>query len=381
MSKTFLLQINTTRDCNLRCTHCYISSEKKDLSGFMSEDNFVDVFSKLVDFLNSDYARSEYGLVDIHVIGGEPTMLGYDYYAKLLPRVREILKEVPQEIKLSIVTNLVTPDAVRIASLFDFVSTSYEIDTRFVSVKGRALPKLEAQWTNNVALLQDQGVKVNITTAVTKPVIQFGARQLLDRFFERGFRSIHLGFFIPSGDGFTHMKDVFPPFHDTASFMIEAAKWYLERRIEHRDLYVNPIESMIESIYYNQPMDDIICPIIPGSLDIDHDGETVTCIEAGGEVGVDSLGNVFSDSIVGVLNGRKYRRERSKAIVPKPHCMGCPELASCQSACGVLHGFWNGKGECPGFRSFIQFIRTQVAEHEVMPKSAMNLPAPFWRAC
>lgn len=381
MSKTFLLQINTTRDCNLRCTHCYISSEKKDISTFMSEDNFVDVFKKLADFLNSDYAKSEYSLADVHVIGGEPTLLGLAFYEKLMPLAREQLKGLKQQVKLSIVTNLITQDAVAIGRLFDFVSTSYEIDTRFVSAKGRPLPKLEQQWANNVSALQNENIQVNITTAVTKPVIAHGARTLLNSFLNRGFRNIHLGFFIPSGDGLTHIANVFPPFQSTADFMIESAKWYLENRMIYPDLYLNPIESMIDSIYSKEPMDDIICPIIPGSLDIDHDGETVTCIEAGGEVGMKSLGNVFDGSIVDVINGPKYRRERSKAIVPKKHCMGCSELANCQSACGVLHGFWNGKGECPGFKSFITFIRHQVEQEGVIPKSAMNLPAPFWRTC
>lgn len=381
MAKTFLLQINTTRDCNLRCTHCYISTEKKEISRLMSESHFLSVFEQFAAFLNTPAAEEEYNLADIHVIGGEPTMLGYDFYARLLPKARELLSKVKQQVKLSIVTNLVTHDALRICELFDFVSTSYEIDTRFVSAKGRPLPKLEKLWINNVRTLQESGVQVNVTTAVTQPVINFGARKLLEYFFENGFRNVHLGFFIPSGDGLINIGTVFPPFKQTSDFMIEAAKWYLERRIEVPDLYINPVESMIESIYYKTPMDDIVCPIIPGSLDVDHDGETVTCIEAGGEVDMTSLGNVFTDGMINILNGRAYRRERTKAIVPKMHCIGCDELENCQSACGVLHGFWNGKGECPGFKGFIKFIREQVEVHGVIPKAELQLERPAWRAC
>jgi sulfatase maturation enzyme AslB (radical SAM superfamily) len=332
MAKTFLLQINTTRDCNLRCTHCYISTAKKEISTFMTEDHFLAVFEQFANFMNSPYGKEEYNLADIHVIGGEPTMLGFDFYDRLLPRARELLATVQQQVKLSIVTNLVTNDALRICKLFDFVSTSYEIDTRFVSAKGRPLPKLEKMWSDNVRTLQAEGVLVNVTTAVTKPVIDFGATKLLDYFLESGFRNVHLGFFIPSGDGLINMGTVFPPFKMTSDFMIEAAKWYLERRIEMPDLYINPVESMIESVYRKEPMDDIVCPIIPGSLDIDHDGETVTCIEAGGEVDMTSLGNIFTSSISDIIDGRAYRRERSKAIVPKKHCMGCDELCLWGSA-------------------------------------------------
>lgn len=381
MSKTFLLQVNTTRDCNLRCTHCYISTEKKEISKLMTEDHFLTVFREFAQFMNSDYGLEEYNLADIHVIGGEPTMLGLDFYKRLIPQAREILSSIKQQIKLSIVTNLVTKDAIEICKLFDFVSTSYEIDTRFVSAKGRPLPKLEEMWAKNVRTLMDAGVQVNVTTAVTRQTVEFGAEKLLNKFFDKGFRSVHLGFFIPSGDGLTNIGTVFPTFEMTSQFMIDAAKWYLERRDEHRNLYINPIESMIESVYRKEAMDDIVCPIIPGSLDVDHDGETVTCIEAGGEVGMKSLGNLFNEGMESIINGRAYRRERSNAIVPKSHCIGCSELESCQSACGVLHQFWNGKGECPGFKKFILFIKDQVDNKGVIPKSAMNLDKPFWRAC
>ncbi len=381
MSKSFLLQVNTTRDCNLRCTHCYISTEKKELSQTMTEKHFLSVFDELVTFLNTPRALKTYALADVHIIGGEPTMLGLSFYQRMIPLIREKLKQVRQQVKLSIVTNMVTDEAVAIGQLFDFVSTSYEIDTRFVSAKGRALPKLEQKWVDNCNALRKTGQKLNVTTAVTQQVISYGAVKLLDDFFEKGFRNIHLGFFIPSGDGLTNIGTVFPTFAATTQFMIDAANWYLERRIDNPDLYVNPVESMIESIYRKEAMDDIVCPIIPGSLDIDWNGETVTCIEAGGEVNMDSLGNLFTEGMNNILEGRKYIRERTKAIVPKPHCMGCDEMINCQSACGVLHGYWNGRGECPGFKGFIKFIRNLVENEGIMPKSAMNLPKSEWRAC
>jgi len=381
VSKSFLFQINTTRDCNLRCTHCYISSAKKDLSHFMAEEDLLKIFDSIVEFLNSPRGLRDYILADVHIIGGEPTLLGLEYYKSAVPQIRERLAKVKQQVKLSIVTNLVTPESVEISKLFDHVATSYEIDTRFVSAKGRPLPKLEAQWAKHCTTLQEAGQPVNVTTAVTRQVIQHGAVRLLDEFLERGFRNIHLGFFIPSGDGLIHMGSVFPPFHETSAFMIEAAQWYLEKRDEYPDLYVNPVESMIESIYRKVPMDDIVCPIIPGSLDFDPDGEAVTCIEAGGEVDMNSIGNVFKDGVIGILEGPKYRRERTRAIVPKPHCMGCDELVNCQSACGILHNYWNGRGECPGFKGFIKHIRKLVEEDGILPRSAIAETAATWRAC
>lgn len=360
--RTFLCQVNVTRDCNLRCTHCYISTDKKVSSQYMASDQFLDVFRNLVAFLNTDSAKNQYGVVDIHVIGGEPTMLGYEFYESTIPQIKDILNTVEQEVKFTLVSNLVTKDAVKIAQLFDAVATSYEFNTRFVSAKGRALTAIEDKWVANVKELRALGYEVTVTMAVTKQAVQIGAEKVLNYFFERGFRQIHLGFFIPSGDGLLNMLDVFPLFEETSQFMIDATKWYKEKRLEHANLFVNPIESMIDSIYEDKPLDDIICPIIPGSLDIDWNGETVTCIEAGGEVDMDSLGNIFEKPIAEILSSPKYLKERARAILPKPHCVGCDEFMACQSACGILHQYWNGKGECPGFKGFIKHIRGEVAD-------------------
>lgn len=370
-NKQFLLQINVTRDCNLRCTHCYISSDKKYESERMSDDQFIKTFEDLKAFFKSPQGK-QYDIADIHVIGGEPTMLGYDFYERNLPKVREILDGMEQEYKLSIVTNLITEDAIKICRLFDYIATSYEEETRFVSWSGKPKPGLERLWVRNLKTLQDEGLEISATMAVTKYACDKGARDILDKFYSNGIKKMHLGFFIPSGDGLVYMDTVFPMFEETTDFMIDAMDWYAEHRDNDPDLYVNPCESMIESIYRNIPMEDIVCPIIPGSLDIDWNGETVTCIQAGGEVWAESLGNVFKTSMSEVLTGRKYLRERAKAVQPKPGCFGCDEMASCQSACGVLHSYWNGEGECPGFKGFIKHIRNLVENKGLLPKSVIK---------
>lgn len=382
MNKTFLFQVNVTRDCNLRCTHCYISTDKKVASKYMGKDQFIEVFEQIKTFLNSDHAKSiGYDFADIHVIGGEPTMLGIDFYQETLPVVKKILDSVGIKHKLSIVSNLLTPESVDIVSLFDQVSTSYEVDTRFVSWKGTPKRSLENMWGNNVKTLQHSGKNVALTMAITRPAIDLGAAEILDRFLDESFTHIHLGFFIPSGDGRINAGQIAPTFSATSKFLIDATDWYLSKRDENISLFVNPIESLIESIYLNKPSDDIICPIIPGALDIDWNGETVTCIEAGGEIDMNSLGNVFDDGISNILNSGKYIRERSRAIRPQKNCIGCSEIDVCQSACGILHKQWTGKGECPGFKRFIEYVRHQVTENKIRPKSIIIEAKNEFRAC
>ena len=70
---TFLFQINVTRRCQLRCSHCYILSDKKDKSPDMSETEFLHIVAGIVEHMQADHNFAQrYNHVDIHVIGGEP---------------------------------------------------------------------------------------------------------------------------------------------------------------------------------------------------------------------------------------------------------------------------------------------------------------------
>ncbi|MEZ8292773.1 radical SAM protein [Vibrio splendidus] len=371
MKKTFLCQINVTRACNLSCSHCYISTDKKAASKNMSEEQFLEVIDQLCTHLNNS---KQYAFADIHVIGGEPTLLGVPFFESVLPLAKAKLETLNIEYKFSIVTNLLTSKAFKVASLFDEIATSYELDTRFVNRSGVIQPQLEEKWIANVHGMIENGTTPYITMAITKAAVVKGAKPILDYLYGIGFRKIHFGFFIPSGDGLTNIATVFPAFEETSQFLIDTTEWYLERRDTEQDLWVNPVESFIDSITNNRPNDDIVCPIIPGAIDVDWNGETVTCIEAGGEVDMDSLGNVFETSISEIMRTPKYLAERRKAMTIKPNCRGCSEIKNCQQACGILHEFWTGKGECPGFKLFIKHIRQLVEDGVVSTRIIDNAP-------
>jgi radical SAM protein with 4Fe4S-binding SPASM domain len=366
---TWLYQINVTRDCNLRCTHCYIHSEAKRLSQFISAEQFLKVIRDIAEHMEiNQYERAE-----IHVVGGEPTMMGAAFFADVIPKAREILNASTHAhdygYELLIITNLLTDEALEIAGYFDRVTTSYEPITRFPK------PKLEQKWLDNVHLLKSNGVICGVTTSITLPVVQYGAAKLLDKYMDMDIRNVHFGFFIPSGDGLDNIKDVFPEFAQTSDFLIEAANWYFEHRDQYPDLYVNPVESMLTAIHEDQPMDDIVCPIITGSVDVNWDGNAMTCIEAGGEVNPNWVGNVFQSTIAEVAASQKFLREVLQASKPHKVCRTCDEYRYCKSGCGVLFKYWSAEenNDCPGFRKFIRYIKTLHGEG-LRPKGA-RLPA------
>ncbi|MFC4236189.1 radical SAM protein [Thalassospira xianhensis] len=351
MRKTFLYQINVTRDCNLRCTHCYISSDVKKASGKMEGNSFL----KIVDGIAEHMQKIGYEHAEIHVIGGEPTMLGLPFFEENLPEARRRLEGHHFSFELIMVSNLLNKDIVDISRHFDRINTSWEPITRFPK------KKLEEFWQNNVTTLQDAGIDVGITTAVTKQVIEMGADAILEHHYSKGIKQIHFGFFIPSGDGLTNINDIFPPFIETSRFMMQVADWYFARRDADPDLWVNPPESMLAAIESGEPLDDIVCPIIAGSMDIDWDGKTATCLEAGGETDAQWLGNVLKTSISDVASSPEFRKEVRKAMRPNEHCMTCDEYIVCKSGCGVNFKFWDPEKDedCPGFKAFIKDMRSR----------------------
>lgn len=356
--KVYLYQVNVTRDCNLRCTHCYIHSDAKKASGKMTGDNIVDVITGIKEHME----HIGYDHAEIHIIGGEPTMLGVELYREVIPKIRAVLKDVAFSYELMLISNLLNKDIVEIASMFDRVTTSYEPDTRFPK------PKLEQKWVEAVNDLQGIGIDVGVTTAITMSVIRHGADKLLDQFMRQGIKKIHFGFFIPEGDGLVHRLSTFPEYHETSQFLIDTGEWYMRHR-DDPDLFVNPFESMLSSVASGEPLDDIVCPIIPGSIDINWDGNAATCLEAGGSLDPNWLGNIFETSIKDVTESKGFKKEVRKAMKPQTACMECEYYQTCRSGCGVLFKFWDPKEDkdCPGFKRFIDFVNHQY-QNGVMPK-------------
>lgn len=363
--KTYLYQINVTRDCNLRCTHCYIHSENKKNSKEMNADQVLKIAHQIVEHMK----HIEYQHAEIHFVGGEPTMLGLQFFQENIPKFKEIVKQAGFQAEVMMISNLLHEDIVDIAKLFDRVTTSYEVQSRFVSLKGVYKPKLEQKWLENVRLLQKNGIDLGITTAITKPVVDFGAEKLLNYFYENGIKQIHFGFFIPEGDGLINIDNIMPEFHETSQFLIDTANWYLKYREVDKNLWVNPFESMLSAIHNDEPLDDIVCPIISGSIDINWDGNASTCLEAGGAKNPDWDGNIFESGILSVTQTHQYLKKVLDASKPQKICRTCEEYSVCKSGCGVLFKFFDPllDKDCPGFKKFIKFVR-QKNENGLMPR-------------
>lgn len=365
VSKSFLYQINVTRDCNLRCSHCYIHTDTKVASKEISASNAIRLAGMIREhMLSTNKTRAE-----IHFVGGEPSMLGLRWFEEVVPKFKEeLFLDAGGRFSADIilVTNLLSADAVQIAKLFDRVSTSWEPQTRFIGRTGAFKPKLEKLWERHVSELLDANIDIGVTTAITAKTIALGATNVLDYLSGIGFRQIHLGFFIPEGDGLENFMSVHPRFHETSCFLIDSANWAVEKRDD--GIWVNPFESLLFAIHSNEIAEDVICPIITGSIDINWDGGAVSCLESGGSKTPVWHGNVFEQGVRSVVDRKDFRSEIRSAIRGSHDCLVCDERPICMSGCGKLAAFRTDEDrDCHGFKSFIKHVR-HLYEHGVKPK-------------
>jgi radical SAM protein with 4Fe4S-binding SPASM domain len=358
---TWLYQLNATRECNLRCAHCYISSDVKRASGRMRIEDLRSIASGIAEHLDGLPGTTG----ELHVIGGEPTMLGFEWHEEAVAALRSSL--TGRQHRLVLVSNLVSasPDeTIRIAGLYDRVATSWEPSTRF------SKPRQEEAWIGAVRRLREAGIVPSVTTALARPTVEAGASSILSRLRDDfGFLHVHLGFFVPEGDGLAGGDAMFPSFAATADFLIEAAEWYVARRDADPELYVNPIEGVLDALASGERSDDVVCPMISGSMDVDWDGSAAACLEVGGGSSPAWAGNVLRDGVAATAASPAFSKARLAAMRLRRECASCPERGVCEGACGVLQSRWDGTGEdCPGFRRFLRRVR-EFREAGVQPRS------------
>ncbi|RMG24708.1 MAG: radical SAM protein [Methanobacteriota archaeon] len=344
-----LFQINVTRDCNLRCDHCYIHSDVKASSKFMTREQFLDVASGIARLLEKNPSRK----AEIHVVGGEPTMLGQAFYDDVMPEVHRMFDGLGREIIL--VSNLLRKEARNIAVFFDRVSTSWEPDTRFPK------PRLEEIWKANTKDIIADGHDVSCTISMTNTVVHTEPEKILDMLLDIGIRQAHFGFFIPEGDGLVNMNNLFPEFEETSHFLIELTRVWKNTPRFH-DMIINPVASMISSLESSKISQDVVCPILTGSLDINWDGNCNSCLEAGGSLNPSYVGNVFRDGVEGVMSSRGFIKEVAWATRPKKPCVTCEYQNICRGACSVLfkHYRHGESTDCPGFKKWISWLDREV---------------------
>ena len=110
--KNLTVIFKPTYSCNLRCRYCYARNERDAIQTKMSIAEAIAAF----DWIQSYCSFSKIDSVNIIWHGGEPLLMGVDFYKEIIPYATSKLKDHGIKLHNAIQTNatLITDDYIEI---------------------------------------------------------------------------------------------------------------------------------------------------------------------------------------------------------------------------------------------------------------------------
>ena len=325
-----LFHINVTRQCQLACSHCYIDQEIRDNSQAMS----VDKMQEIADVIGDDY-------VDVHIIGGEPTLVSIDTHKQYL----SILSKLKNS-KIMIVTALQNARAVKVAKLYENIVSSYDPNAR-TEVNNE-------KWVSRTQELRKNGNHVHVCASLSQSVIDYGVSKTLDELYGFGFRSVHLAAMVPTINALNETPNPIT----TSQAMIESAQWVLKKRkTSKEDVFVSPFDGLLQGM---SNYDGLRCPAGDSCVNVEPNGQIHACVAKGGEV--KDINNGQIQSTQEQLSSNAYKLEVAQHNRSRVECLGCEFWTTCKGGCRVLAEtkIAQNSSECAGFKVFLSYVKRYV---------------------
>jgi len=317
--------------CNSNCIYCHAVRKEDASIKIMPLDVLEQFFIRADEFLRKDPEET----LKIIWHGGEPLMLGPDYFYRALEFKRRHCRETGGRISFDMQSNLTLfsreyVDVLREMNIQSF-GTSFEL---LPGIRGRGgkegSDRYNRQFIEALSLLEEEGFSWGIIYVVTKPALK--EHLLL-------FRA--LTNFVP-----------------TASVMFNPVTFYRERPDEiaitaeefvdflgaifpewwrHRDRYpgVDPFKSLVENIM--EGSDSLICVdsgrCADTHLSVTPDGTIWQCGRSS-DWGLMRYGSILDHSLPEIMNhpGKELLRKRT-ARLREGECGGCRFWDICHGGC------------------------------------------------
>jgi radical SAM protein with 4Fe4S-binding SPASM domain len=298
---------------------------------------------------------------DVHIIGGEPTLVSIDTHKQYL----SILSTLKNS-KIMIVTALQNARAVKVASLYQNIATSYDPNARTEVNNDK--------WLKRCQKLRANGHNLHVCTSLSQSVIDYGVSKVLDNLYQYGFKSVHLAAMVPTPNALNETPDPMI----TSQAMIASAQWVLKKRKTDKNinLFVSPFDGLLQGM---SNYEGLSCPAGQQCVNAEPNGQIHACVAKGGEV-TDEVSSDVSDNVKDVkgdkninknqtlpikkqLSSNAYRLEVAQHNRTRAECLGCEFWTTCKGGCQVLANTKIAKqsSECAGFKTFLNYVKAQVA--------------------
>lgn len=221
------VSITTNRTCNLRCKHCYILPHVFKDKTTISKEDYKLVFDRVEELYAIDQNLKE---IEWEVIGGETTMMPFEFWEEMLPwslkRVNEINATLKNPGSLNFLTNLIFIDN-RYIELINAhgadpafsLYTSWEPDTNRFGTNN----KLYSRFKKTLKSIKADRIMLDII--LTKGVIEIGAKAILDEFVPLGVTDFSCKMLSPYGQGRQFFDSNMTDFLSMSNFLIDMKKY------------------------------------------------------------------------------------------------------------------------------------------------------------
>ena len=347
--KHITVLLKPTEECNIRCKYCY-HADTNYTKGRMSIEMFEEIIKKI---------SSCYDHITLTFHGGEPLLMGYDFYVKALEIIDKYKKN--KQWRTSIQTNGILLDE-KFCELFESNGFSASI-----SFDGPCdLNQLRAnteQLTKKIIDLRNKGYKINLLGVITKKNVnklveyynfckEHSCHLRLNPVFESGSAKYDNDYMITPEDYVRAIKELFPI-------------WVQD---DSADIF-DPLSSLTYMALSNRhaPVCEY-CGCLLKWLAISCDGTIYPCSRS--YPNEYCLGKINDyENISQAFEHENFRKLLRGAIQRRFHCKeNCDYYSICQGGCNndsILNGDLTKPAgfKCSTFKVTIPYIREYLQKY------------------
>ena len=364
--------VKLTNSCNFSCTYCGVSGfpiRKKGLTiETMSIEQIIQLFNVVC---NSKKVSS----VDFIWHGGEPLLMGPNFFKKVIKNQNKIFKDVNIKVENSIQTNgaLINEKWIKFFKQNKFgLGISIDGDKELQSKQKKALSGNSYNQTiKGIKSLQKNLIPFGTLAVLTKDSIQIGAKNLFNFFINKGIKTFD---FLPQEpildiNGNQLSENIYP----TKEYVIFANElfdiWY---ELDDPKIHILLFEEIIRSLLNKGSK---ICQIGHGicanTIFTFYPNNTITQCDkfprASNTIKKEEISNITKiNSIDEVCLSSTYSKVLNQQIKTLKWCGGCKYYNNCKGGCTFdryLSSKYNlNNSQCSIFKIF-EHIQNRIKEN------------------
>lgn len=216
--------ISTNLNCNMACRHCYIQPELLRVKEYIDEATYRRCVEVIIESFHLDESVS---YLHIDVLGGEATLMPYEFWESNLPWTLDRISELNDagiQTEFTFCSNLMWRDdryldllrahkhhpAMDIAISFEGPESGRF--GRNMAIFPKFLSRIEALGDCNM---------LNLVLIMGQGIIDLGPQYIIDTFVKRGITDVTCDMIFPWGSGKAYFEQYQPQYEEVARFIAE----------------------------------------------------------------------------------------------------------------------------------------------------------------